>query len=352
MPERSSRQQRHESLRVAAATALLVLGALGCGSASRAPALTDADHLVGASEGTYSVPGHDGREYILRLPPDYDGTQAIPVVVGFHGGGGKKEGFVRTGCSEGDTSSSNCLSSLADREGFALVLPDGVDGRGLRGRSWNAGGGADGFRCVGGEACATDSDDVAYFDDLVTELRRAVRLDDRRIFAMGMSNGGAMAHRLACERADVVASIAAVSGANQALASPGCVPSRPIAVLHVHGTEDPCWGYDGAILEDLCQDGSDGRFVDVETSMESWRDLNGCAGTTTEPLPDEAADGTTSARIAGASCSADTVLVQVKGGGHTWPSGWQYLREQRIGRVARDFDGNEEIWAFLKAHPR
>jgi polyhydroxybutyrate depolymerase len=236
-------------------------------------------------------------------------------------------------------------------------MPDGVRRRGLfGGRSWNAGGGRDGFRCVGGEACATDSDDVAYFDDLLAEVRRAVVTHDDQVFATGISNGGAMSHRLACERSEVVAAIATIAGAAQVQATPGCAPSRAVPVLHVHGTEDPCWGYDGSISERLCDDGTGGRFVSVPDSMAGWLERNGCDGTdlddmTRETMPDAQDDGTRSTRFRGVDCDADTEHVRIDGGGHTWPSGWDYLAERRIGKVAQDFDGNQLVWAFLEAHP-
>ncbi len=316
----------------------------------RAPALGDAGALVAGSHGTWSVPGWDDRDYILHLPPAYDPGTPVPVVLGFHGGGGDKEGFDRSTCPEGERGSELCLLGVADREGFAVVIPDGVDAPGVRKRSWNAGGGEDGWRCVGGLACASGSDDVAYVDDLLAEVARAVRVDADRIYATGMSNGGAMSHRLACERADVFAAVAPVAGANQAGGFPGCAPSAPVPILHQHGTADPCWGWDGGTTLDLCE--ADGVFRAVEDSFAEWRAHNGCTGTVEEVMPDEVDDGTTSTRIAGTGCAADTVLVRIDGGGHAWPGGWPYFGESLIGKVPRDFSGTEQIWAFFEAHPR
>lgn len=327
---------------------LLVL--LACG-APRAPALDAADALTGGHDGEYSVPDWPDREYLLHLPTGYAPGTAVPVVFGFHGGGGEKDGFDRTGCPDGDVDDDGCLLAVADREGFAVVMPDGVDKPGLGKRSWNAGGGGEGWRCVGGEACETASDDVTYVDALVAEVVRAVSVDADRVYATGISNGAAMSHRLACERADVFAAVAPVAGANQASGWPGCTPSRPVPVLHIHGTEDPCWGYDGTIETDLCDDGTDGVFMDVETSMATWRELNGCTGTVEEAVPDASEDDTTTTRVSGTGCGAETELWRVDGGGHTWPDGWLYLSEEQIGRVPLDFSGNETIWDFLAAHP-
>jgi polyhydroxybutyrate depolymerase len=336
--------------------ALVTLGALvvpGACKSPTAPGRNDVDGLVGPLDATFALPGHPGRDWLLHLPPGYDGRDAIPLVVGFHGGGGKKEGLNRTTCADGDESADNCLFAVADREGFATVFPDGVDRPGPGGRSFHAGGGEDGFRCVGGQACADDVDDVAFVDDLLAEVARVVEVDATRVFATGISNGGAMSHRLACDRADVFAAIAAVGGANQAQTSPGCTPSRPIPVLQIHGTGDPCWGFDGSTVEPLCADpDGDGAFVDVPSSMQGWRARNGCDGTTDTALPDVVDDGTASTRIDGTGCDADTTLIRIDNGGHTWPGGWQYLGVDRIGPVSRDLHGSDVVWQFFAAHPR
>lgn len=241
---------------------------------------------------------------------------------------------------------------MPENQERALVAADGVDARGLKGRSWNAGGGEDGWRCVGGVACEDGWDDVAYVDTLLDELHRALNLDEARLYATGISNGGAMSHRLACERAEVFAAIAPVAGENQALATPGCAPSRPVPVLQIHGTEDPCWGYDGSSTEPLCAGSGEGDYMDVETSMEGWRTLNGCSGSVETALADTADDGTSVVQVDGQGCAADTTLLRIEGGGHTWPQGWQYLSEERIGRVSQEIAGSEVVWAFFEAHPQ
>ena len=324
--------------------------------ACRAPLAPDkdaADALVGPLDETFRVPDWRDREYLLHLPPAYDGATALPVVLAFHGGGGKKEGVNRSSCPGGDEEDEGCLNAVADREGFIVVYPDGVDAPGVKHRSWNAGGGEDGWRCVGGQACEEGSDDVAYVDALLAELERALWVDEDRVFATGISNGAAMSHRLACERSEVFAAIAPIAGANQAQAVPGCEPSRPVPVLHMHGTEDPCWGWDGTISEPLCAGAGEGAFMDVETSMEGWRERNGCRSSTETARADkDPDDGTTVVEVVGTACAADTVLLRIEGGGHTWPDGWQYLGESRIGRVSHELNGNEELWRFFEEHPR
>lgn len=315
----------------------------------RAPALDSARALVAGDVGTYSVPDWPDREYTLHVPAGYTG-QSLPVILALHGGGGTKEGFDRSTCPGGDPASDGCLAAMADRAGFVFVVPDGVDKPGLGNRSWNAGGGEEGWRCTGGEACATGSDDVAYVDALLDEVRRAVRVDEARLYATGMSNGGAMSFRLACERADVFAAVAPVAGANQAGGWPGCAPSEPVPLLHQHGTSDPCWGWDGTTQLRLCRD--EGRFRPVGDSFAEWLAHNGCTGTTESALPDTADDGTHATRIEGVGCAAETVLLRIDGGGHAWPGGWPYLAETLIGNVPEDYSANEAILTFFEAHTR
>jgi polyhydroxybutyrate depolymerase len=341
---------------LAARLLALAVGLTGCGQpAAPIPDLGAAGGPAPGEAATHAVPGYPDRDYLVRLPRA--GAGPWPVVFAFHGGGGDKDGLLRTTCPGGDEDAHGCLASLADREGFALVVPDGVDGPGLERRSWNAGGGDGGFRCVGGEACRAASDDVAYFDALLAEVARGVDLDRARLHAVGLSNGGAMSHRLACERADVLAAIASIAGGNQAAVAPGCAPSRPVPVLHVHGTADPCWGFDGAVREPVCEDARGGRFVSVRESVEGWLARNGCESRTleamaAEPQPDREADGTASALLSGVGCVASTALLRIEGGGHTWPGGWTFAPEARVGRVARDLDASALLWSFLSRHAR
>lgn len=328
--------------------ALLVLaaGASACGA--RAEDCGQAPAGAGAADRVCEVPGWKRREFLLHLPTGYDPAAPVPVVVVLHGGGGDKEGALRLTCPEGEEDSDDCLLGLADREGFAVVAPEGTGG--LLGHTWNAGGGEDGWRCVSGKACKDGVDDLAYFDDLLRELGDTVNVDPARVYATGLSNGGAMSHRLACDRADVFAAVAPLAGANQLAVAQGCAPSRPVPVLHVHGTEDPCWGYeggDGACLQD---DGD--VYASVDESMAAWAGINGCAGEpVTAELPDTEDDGTTTTRHTWQGCAAATEHLEVVGGGHTWPGGWSYLRERKIGVTATDWRANEEIWAFFSANP-
>lgn len=299
------------------------------------------------------VPGWPKRPYDLHLPPGYDPTRPIPVILAFHGGGGHSGHMARLSCPGGDPDSPGCLDRLADREGFAVVYPNGTAAVAMFNiRTFNAGGGDKGYGCVSRYACERRIDDVGYTRALLDDLERTAAVDPARVYATGMSNGAAMAHRLACQLSERIAAIAAVGGANQFAAAASCTPSRPVSVLQIHGTNDPAWPYEGGVPQRAEERGP---MASVSGTMRGWAERNGCSLTpTVEPLPDTAADGTATARIAYPGCRAGTevVLYRVDGGGHTWPQGWQYFAESRVGNTAQDFSANEVIWQFFARHPK
>lgn len=328
-----------------AALLLPALAAGGCASdCAAAGALRPGDTRCG-------MEGWPDRDVVIHVPAGWDGASPLPLVVARHGHSGTGAGFDKSTCEAGERGGPNCLDTVADAEGFAVAYPDGTGGVFGFGRSWNAGGG-DGVRCVGEPACSEGVDDVKYDDDLFALLLRLLPVDTTRVYATGMSNGAAMSHRLACERPERYAAVVAVSGANEASVSPGCTPDEPVPILQIHGTGDPCWGYDGTV-GDVCSGQGDGDFVSVDASMAAWAALNGCRGDPTEtPLDNPAADGLTTSRFTWPGCAADTELLRVEGGGHAWPGGWQYLSVDTIGPVTTDFSASREAWAFMAAHSR
>lgn len=334
---------------------LLLLGWLVTGACTsdpvRAPGREDDDALRGPVEGTFAMPDAAERPYWLHLPPAADGVTPLPVVVGLHDANTRPDVFRSLTCPDGRTDDEGCFTALADREGFILVVPSGTSAVLFDdARAWNAGGGTT-VHCTSGRACAEGIDDVAYLDAVLAEVERAAPIDRARVFVTGMGNGGAMAHRVACERSTVYAAVAAVAGGNQVAVDQGCPVARPVPVLQIHGDADTCWAFDGT---SDCTKDSPLPLVDVDVSMEGWRQRNGCSvevGSTA--LPDNADDGTTTTREAFVGCidDASVELLRVSGGGHTWPGGHAYAGEDRIGRTARDFLAAAEIWSFFERHP-
>jgi len=335
--------------RVAALVSLLLLSvAVSAFASAKRPACAPADAKPGAAL-TCAVPGFERRPYDVHLPEGYGPARPVPVVLAIHGGGGHSRGAARTSCPGGDIKSSDCLHAMAGREGVAVVYPNGTGSRLVPSmRTWNAGGGAGGWQCVSGRACKDGVDDIAYFRALLDDLSRWVAVDSRRIYATGLSNGGAMSHRLACQMADRIAASAALGGANQYATTSVCAPPRPVPVLQIHGTADPCWRYEGG--KAACAQRDDTAKIAVEESMRIWAAINGCASAqAARPVASEPRIETVELRWAG--CRAETALIRMQGGGHVWPGGWAYFREGVIGPMVGGWSANRVILDFFRRHP-
>lgn len=258
------------------------------------------------------------RTFDVHLPKTYDGKTAVPLVVSLHGRHGQgKDQAKLTGFDE-----------VADRHGFIVVYPDGV------GKSWNALHGT-------GEAEELGVDDVAFIGDLIDDLSKRYRIDPRRIYATGMSNGGAFAHRLGCELSGRLAAIATVAGQMAPRLAKQCEPAVPVAVIDFHGTRDRIVSYDGG------ETGGGGDLLSAPDTVEVWRTLNGCDDSSKETF----SKGKLSCRSF-TDCRAPVVLCTAEGAGHTWPGGYQYLPRILVGRTNQDAEASEMIWQFFVDNPK
>lgn len=291
------------------------------------------------------------RPYDIHIPSGYDASRPTAVVLALHGGGASGENAAKLTCPGGDLNSPKCLNKLSDKEGFVVVYPNGAS-RSLfpNIRTWNAGGGDEGYLCISEYACENKIDDIKYFKDLFSELSKTINIDRTRMYSVGISNGAAMSHRLACELSDWVVGVASIGGGNQFSTVTACNPSKSVSVLEIHGTKDPAWPYNGG---PGLKEG--GNFVSFSETISGWVSRNGCSTTSiNENIANTQNDGTQSAKESYVNCSrgGNIVAITVTGGGHTWPQGNQYALERSIGKTSQDFNANEIIWQFFKEHPR
>ena len=259
---------------------------------------------------------------LLHLPA-HTPPGRYPLVVVLHGGTGSPASAER----------DFGFDALADREGFAVVYPFGLDGH------WNDG-------RVGNDA--RDVDDVAYISGLIDQLADAYPIDRERVFATGYSNGGLMSYRLGCELASKLAAIAPVCGQVPSVLT--CQPARPISLLAINGTDDPIVLWNGGEVR-----GHRGAIRATAASLELFVRADGCAAEpaiTDEPDRDPT-DGTTVRRHVYSGCGAGTAveLVEIDHGGHTWPGTSRRLPAED-GLLSRELDASSDIWRFFAAHGR
>jgi polyhydroxybutyrate depolymerase len=202
--------------------------------------------------------------------------------------------------------------AVSDREGFILVYPQGTD------TAFNVG------------ICCTSSttvDDVAFAKAIVAQISERGCVDPKRVHSVGYSMGGGMSMKLACEAADIFASIS--YGAFDLMPDEdwACTPSRPIATLAFRSTGDPIVGYNGA-RDTIPPNGNPNlvTFIGAENNLQKWGALNGCTGTPVDM-------GGGCKYFTQCAAGVEVGLCTKQGGGHDWmdPSvGWEFLKRHPL----------------------
>lgn len=259
-----------------------------------------------------------GRSYLLYVPSSYQPGAPMPLVLALHGLGGSGAQFAR----------STRFADEAERGGFLVALPDGQPLAQLAGlRGWDV-------------AVGDARGDLRFLARLLDATAAEFDVDVARVYAVGHSNGGAMAYRLACDLSNRIAAIGVVAG----FAVANCAPEQPVAVLHIHGTADvvvPFAG--GAGVFGL-------RFPPVSAAIDGWRERNGCASEPIRSDEPSAAEPVTRVRYTDCAAGADVDLVAIDGAGHPWPGDPSAFARVEGGTLA--VDATALIWQFLQAHPR
>ncbi len=301
-----------------------------------------------ASTATQLLPGnhtfrlrHGGRSrsYIVHVPPGAVG--ALPVVLAFHGGGGNAEGFQRY--AE--------LDRVSDRAGFLVAYPNGTGPLPARLLTWNAGDGCCGY------ASQRQVDDVGFAALVIDDLASRAPIDRHRIYATGHSNGAIMSHRLAAERAGLIAAIAPVAGS---LDLARFTPSVPVPVLQIHSVDDPRALYAGGLGPPFPGTGSRVQHQPVQAGLDKWIAADGCLMRPDTVEVRRGAPGTgdaghTATRLVWKGCRDGTEVAHWKltGAGHGWPGNAPSPTPERLtGPKSSIVNAAEEVWAFVSRFSR
>jgi len=260
---------------------------------------------------------HNGmnREFILYLPANYTGTEPVPLLFNFHG--------YTSNASEqmvyGD------FRPIADTAGFIIVHPEGTeDNTGTT--HFNVGFGT------------STVDDVDFTRLMIETLPGTYNIDTTRIYSCGMSNGGFMSFKLACELSDRIAAIGSVTGSMTFSSPANCNPTRPVPIMQIHGTSDGTVNYNGNAFSEP-----------ISNVLDFWAGFNNCDATPTiDSVPDiNTNDGSTVEKFTypnGDNC-AEVIHYKITNGAHTWAgsiipfSGTNY-----------DIDASVEIWNFVSQY--
>ncbi len=252
------------------------------------------------------------RDYITHVPATYNSSDTVPLVLNLHGlGSNSLQQLVYSGFNE-----------IANANNFIVVYPDGIE------NAWN----------VGFSGVDEEIDDVGFLNALIDTLSSQYNIDPERIYSTGMSNGGYMSYRLACELDHKIAAIASVTGSMTPIQIANCNPERKMPILQFHGTVDATVPYDGAIWT-----------LSMDDLIEFWVDHNNCEGEATiTEIPNIVENDFSTVSVKHYEiCDEmrEVILYTIDNGGHTWPGA-----SDIAGITNKDIDASQLIWEFFSRH--
>ncbi len=287
--------------RIATACALpLAVLLAGCATDSIDGVNESSSFSPGTALHTITVGSLD-RTYIVHVPSRRPMAQSgavlpYPLTIVLHGSSGSGE----------DIRGTTNMDSVADANRIVVVYPNGVAGAGgLFPTDWNAGG-----DCCG-EAGREGIDDIGFMRAMIAEISAKLPIDVKRIHVAGFSDGGRMAYYMACQMAGQLAAIGVVSGS---LSDDSCAPGRAVALIAVHGTDDPIVPYDQGIDSPMPEPAMDPSMNNLPPSVQFWVEQDGCS---------QASDSSYTTAVTlttfGSCTGSDVAFYTIDGGVHTWP---------------------------------
>lgn len=300
------------------------------------------------------------RTFLVHLPKGYNAKQRYPVVLLLPGRDQNAD----------DMANLSRFNEVADRHGIIAVYPNALHGlwnigvstqqpsSGHAGGYGHRGGGGlvglaisgiesgvtrrgGGQPSEGGERrqSSTQADDIAFFNSMLDKLSSSYSVDNSRIYATGLSDGGLMNFQLGCRLSNRIVAIAPVGA--EMPRSMVCAPPRALPVLMINGTSDPVMPYSG-------ESGKAGSYatLSAQDSAKTWAVIDQCGAKA------QRTESGKHIQVETYSCNpnAEVVLYSLKSAGNTWPGGEQYLPEKQIGKTATDLNASEVIWKFFSAY--
>jgi polyhydroxybutyrate depolymerase len=252
---------------------------------------------------THQLPIADAnREFLVHLPPAP--TADMALVVDFHGAGSNMN----------QQAAYSGFDPLADKEGFVVATPNGID---AAVRQW---------RFLG------TPDDVDFAKAVVADLVAHACVDPARAYAVGISSGSAMSTSLACQASDTFAGFGLVAA--DFYLPPLCDAAEPHPIIIFHGTDDQAVPYNGGPVL-----GGPTNVQPAEQSAQLWATHNGCTAG-----PTEATLGTEVVRLDWTGCKEPVVMYRIVGGGHTWPGS---IDVGRLGATTHQVNATDEMWKLF-----
>lgn len=238
-----------------------------------------------------------------------------PLVISLHGGFASPKGMFHLAD----------FRPVAEREKFIVVCPASK-------HFWHDGANLHGI------------DDVKFIDQLIDYAVKTYNADPQRVYITGISNGGFMTTRLACQLHNRIAAIAVVAATLDV--GEGYDLEKPMPVIYMHGTKDPIVAIDGGKLFGR-------RIFSHQAVIDKWVAMDKADK---KPhitnFSDKTGDGTSILKeeYTNPSTGYKVVSYTIENGGHTWPGGWQYFPKFIVGKTTHNLNACDEIWDFFKQY--
>ena len=253
---------------------------------------------------------HNGldRRFKIYEPRKLSPNVALPVLFNFHGYGSNADQQLIYGDFRG----------LADEEAFILVVPQGSLLEGTT--HWNS---------DSEFTSKSTADDLGFVSRMIDELETRYNIDNTKVYAAGMSNGGAMSLYLACSLSDQITAVASVTGFMSADLISNCGAIDPTSVILIHGTADSVVSWESGL--------GGGSILGIG---EFWAEHNNCSQSSQTALEDYNGDAVSGVIHQHSGCDAETLVqvYEITDMDHIWPESWR----------GDDVDGAKVVWDFLK----
>lgn len=281
------------------------------------------------------------RSYWLHVPPSYNGSEAVPLVIVLHGGTDfilkNPLWFFRSSWMDNYTG----FSAKADEEGFIVVYPNAklllqVPAYGFDPEyspAWI-------YKFI---------DDVGFIHDLIDKMEQEYTINSSRIYVAGFSIGGVMSYSLGAYLSDTFAAIAPVAATIGYRGSEDDpfyyipTPTNPVSVIAFHGTNDSSdIPYNGSLFS-----------ISVNESISFWVEHNGCNHI---PEINTSASGKIIRRTyTNWKNGTEVLLYTTVGGDHWWPGNhWNFALSAPwwLSDTIQEISATDLIWDFFEAHPK
>jgi polyhydroxybutyrate depolymerase len=263
-----------------------------------------------------------------------------PVVMMLHGAGGSTKNVIEsTGWSE-----------LGERGGFVSVFPNGTpkdenhpESFLSNPQTWNSG--AEG-NLSSGHGSATDKnvDDVGFLAELLDRVRHELKVNPKKIFVAGHSNGASMAYRFSMEHPDLVAAVGVVAGHFLIETRP---LQEPVSLIQIVGDQDPFTPMAGG------EAGVLNRTVRVPPALDSPRRWASLLGLSPEANTVQDDDKLKMFLWGPGKNGVEVRSIVIKGHGHAYPSPKDTFHPRLLfGPTVHSLDATETMWKFFSDHPK